>query len=471
MNFTVELPKFKEKEYFVEDFGTLTLDTLNNQKIIQKAIDEVSKNGGGTLTFPAKIIQTGPIVLKSDVCLNLVRNCYLKFPKEKRFYKVSIRDWEGMECYRTNSPIEAFNESNIGIVGDGTIDGCGDDWRPLKEWKVTSKFYEKCLKKSPYYIMDKETRIWYPSKTSYDGSLNQNNVKTLEQADEYFDFYRPVLISIVNCDKVLLKDFISSNSPAWNIHPLFTTNLTVDGLKVKNDFHAQNGDGIDVESCTNVEIKNSTFEVGDDGICIKSGKNRKARQIKKPTSNVYIHDCLVYHAHGGIVIGSEMSRGVNNLLCENCTFVGTDIGIRFKSAIGRGGVVENITIQDINMIDIINEAIIYNMDYSLFKMAHEKTDDVKALDKEDIPYFKNILMKNINCSNSHTVLKVLGINPTEINDFSIQDIRLVDSYINGENNYSVKWAKGIKLENTTLNVNGIETYFKNVDLTIDSNSK
>lgn len=467
MNFTVCLPEIKKEVYNLEDFGSVSFDTLLNQQLIQKAIDFVSSNGGGTLNFPPKIIETGPIVLKSGVCLNIVKNCYLKFPKEKRFYTVGLRDWEGMACYRTNSPISAIDAKDIAIIGEGSIDGCGEEWRPLKEWKVTAKHFAKLLEKSPYLISDKETRIWYPSKTSYEGCLKRADELTIEEANEYYDFFRPVLISIVNCDRVLLKDFISANSPAWNIHPLFTSNLTVDGMKVKNDYHAQNGDGIDVESCTNVEIKNTTFEVGDDGICIKSGKNRKAREIKKPTKNVYIHDCLVYHAHGGIVIGSEMSRGIENVVCENCTFAGTDIGIRFKSAIGRGGVVKDITINNINMLDIINEAIIFNMDYSLFKMTHEKTDDVEAVDSEDIPYFEDITMKNIVCSSSNTVLKVLGINPDSINDYSIRNLFLEDSYIKGNKDYSVKWAKNIFLKNTTLDVNGIKTYYENQDLALE----
>lgn len=207
----------------------------------------------------------------------------------------------------------------------------------------------------------------------------------------------------------------------------------MNNIIVKNEYSAQNGDGVDVESCTNVEIKNSTFEVGDDGICIKAGKNKKARMIKRPTKNVYIHDCMVYHAHGGIVIGSEMSRGIENLWCTNSTFVGTDIGIRFKSAIGRGGVVSDIHIENINMVDILNEAMIFNMDYSLFKMEHETTDDVVTTDPSDIPYFRDIYINNVYCSSSKTALKVVGIN-----DKTIDKIYIKDSYINSLNTYTLK---------------------------------
>ena len=146
---------------------------------------------------------------------------------------------------------------------------------------------------------------------------------------------------------MLIQGVTLKNSPAWNIHPLYCRNFTLEDAIVKNKFSAQNGDGIDLESCQNCEISRTIFEVGDDGICIKSGKNREARQKKIPTKNVWIHDCKVYDAHGGFVVGSEMSRGVENILVENCVFIGTDIGIRFKSALGRGGIVQNITIKNI----------------------------------------------------------------------------------------------------------------------------
>ena len=144
-----------------------------------------------------------------------------------------------------------------------------------------------------------------------------------------------------------------------------SNNFTMRNAKIKNKFSAQNGDGIDLESCTNCEIAGTIFEVGDDGICLKSGKNKEARKIKAPTKNVWIHDCKVFDAHGGFVVGSEMSRGISNVLIENCIFAGTDIGVRFKSAMGRGGVVEDITIRNIQMNNIINEAIIFTMGSSL----------------------------------------------------------------------------------------------------------
>ena len=462
MNFTVELPKINDIEYNILNYGKLSNDPAENQKLIQNVIDLCSNNGGGKVVLPANIIECGPLVLKSNVNLHLSRNCYLKFVKKKEFYYVKNANWEGVSCFRCNSPLSAENASNIAITGYGTIDGDGFNWRPLKEMKVTKKFFENCLKQSPYFVEGKEGRIWYPTKSAYEGCLLTEEKMDLNIAQEYYDFFRPVLLSLVNCDHILLENFISSNSPAWNIHPLFCKHLTMNNVIVKNEYYAQNGDGIDIESCENVEIKNSTFEVGDDGICIKSGKNEAARLIKKPTVNVYIHDCMVYHAHGGIVIGSEMSRGVKNVWCTNSTFVGTDIGIRFKSALGRGGVVEDIHIENINMTDILNEAMIFNMDYSLFKMAHEKPDDIITSKEDDIPYFKNIYMNNIICSSSKTALKVIGINES-----TIDNLYLSNSYIKAQNTYTLKKCGKVYCKNVTFDVNGQEEFIENASLNLD----
>lgn len=434
MNFTIEKPLIKDTTYNINDFGTLNSDAKNNQHVIQSAIDEISRLGGGHLNLIPGVFETGPIELKSGVDLHIVRNCYLKFIKTPEFYKPKMFNYEGMEAIRCNSPISIINCENVSITGHGIIDGCGIDWRPCKEWKVTKKDFEARLKKSEYYIDDKETRIWYPSKSSCEGALIGFDKISLEDASKYYDLFRPVLISIYKSNRVLLKDITSSNSPAWNIHPLFSNNLTFDSINVKNEYYAQNGDGIDVESCKNVEILNSTFEVGDDGICIKSGKNREARKIKVPCENIYIHDNLVYHAHGGIVIGSEMSRGINNLYAINNTFATTDVGLRFKSAMGRGGDVHNLNFINTYMTDIKGEAIIIDLGYSLFKMAHEDKDKDVFIDEEDIPYFHDINIENLSVLSAKTFIKLNGINKDTIKDITVKNAKFkAEKFIDAKN--------------------------------------
>lgn len=134
-------------------------------------------------------------------------------------------------------------------------------------------------------------------------------------------------------------------------------------MNVSNPWYSQNGDALDMESCKNALIINSTFDAGDDAICLKSGKDEDGPRRGEPCENVIVKINIVLHGHGGFVVGSEMSGGVKNLFVSNYSFVGTDVGLRFKSTRGRGGVVEGIYIDHINMINIPNGPLLFDLFY------------------------------------------------------------------------------------------------------------
>ena len=182
-------------------------------------------------------------------------------------------------------------------------------------------------------------------------------INTDEEWAEIHPWLRPVLLSIVKSKKVLLEGVTFKNSPSWCLHPLSCEDFTVNNIMVINPWYSQNGDAIDLESCKNALIINSVFDAGDDAICIKSGKDEDGRRRGEPCQNVIVKNNTVLHGHGGFVVGSEMSGGVKNIYVEDCTFMGTDVGLRFKSTRGRGGVVENIYINNINMINIPNAIV------------------------------------------------------------------------------------------------------------------
>ena len=448
MNFEVKKPEFKSDIYNILDFGAKSEAGFNNKEAIQKAIDTCSNNGGGIVFVPNGFFLTGPIELKDNVNLNLASNAYIKFTKSKEEYPLKFTEYEGIKRIRAISPISAEGKNNIAITGKGILDGSGDLWRGIKQFKLTSKQWDRKLKISPYVIEGKEGGIWCPTKTYYEGVLkgepDYNDPRALEIAAENYDVYRPVFVSFIKCNKVLISGVTLANSPAWNVHPLYCTNFTMENATIKNPAYAQNGDGIDLESCQNCEISNTVFAVGDDGICIKSGKNRKARENKIPTKNVWIHDCKVYNAHGGFVVGSEMSRGVSNILVENCIFAGTDIGVRFKSAIGRGGVVEDITIRNITMTDIIEEAFIFTMGYVLVNIEDENEGKVTVL-ADDVPEFKNIHLENIVCDHAKTAIKINGLK-----ELPIHDIDFTNVTVYADNLLNLSLCKNIKFTNTTL---------------------
>ena len=460
MSIKVIRPAFKDADYLISNYGAKSDITFNNQKAIQAAIDDCHNNGGGRVVIPGGLYITGPIQLKSNVNLYVSADAYVQFTKSKDEYPLFITEYEGIKHIRAISPISADGCENIAITGKGVMDGAGNQWRGIKQFKLTQRQWDECLKKSPYVIPTKEGGIWCPTKSYYDGVINGgpdvDDPNALEKASQYWDMYRPVFVSIRNCEKVLIEDITLQNSPAWNVHPIYCNNLTVNRATIRNKYYAQNGDGIDVESCTNVEIAHSVFEVGDDGICLKSGKNREARKIKKPTKNVWIHDCKVFDAHGGFVVGSEMSRGVSNVLIENCIFSGTDVGIRFKSALGRGGVVEDITIKNIYMSSIIKEAMIFTMGYVLHQLEKADGQEIsKSVDMDDVPEFKNIFIDNVVCDGSEIALKVVGLE-----EIPVHDITITNSKITANTGISTINCKSIKLDNVELNIDGEKTLYE-----------
>ena len=450
MRVQVKTPTFKDVVYNILDYGAKPTLNFNNKEAIQKAIDECSNNGGGTVLVPNGYYYTGPINIKSNVNFHLADNAFIQFSKSKEEYPLIWIDYEGQRRIRTVSPLTIDHAVNVAITGNGVIDGSGDLWRGVKKWKLTEKQWQKCLAKSDYIIKTKETEIWYPTKTIYDGIMvgepDYNDPNALEKASLYYDMYRPVLLSIKNSENILIENITIQNSPAWNIHPWFCKNLKLENVTVKNKFSAQNGDGIDIESCEYVEVSNCVFEVGDDGICVKSGKNAEARRIEGPCKNVWIHDCKVFDAHGGFVIGSEMSRGVKDILVENCTFIGTDIGVRFKSAIGRGGVVENIHIENINMANIIEEGFIFTMGYVLKLLENFNEQEIgSSTDPLDIPEFKDIYIKNIECNGAKTGIKISGLNELPIHDIYFENVN-----INCDNAINLSLCKDIYFNNVNL---------------------
>lgn len=450
----VKLPEIPEKQYPITEYGAVSNGKVSNTKAIDMAIRAASEAGGGTVVIPAGIWLTGPIELKSNIRLHACRGAVVLFDKNPEEYPVFLADYEGQPRIRTVSPIHASEAENIAITGEGIFDGNGQLWRPLKQMKVTEKEWKQCLNKSPYVIQGRDGGIWMPTESIYRGategepdvlSPDADIEAALKKASECYDYYRPVMVSLVRCDRVLIEGVTLQNSPAWNVHPLLCTNLTIRNAVIRNPYYAQNGDGLDLESCSSVHIHDVQFDVGDDAICMKSGKNAVARKLPVPTEDVYIHDCVVYHGHGGFVVGSEMSRGVRNITVENCTFVGTDVGIRFKSAIGRGGVVEDIDIRDIYMTNIVNEAIIFTMGYVLNNSDGSDEANPTEIAREDIPEFKDIRMKNINCVGAGQAIKIEGLAQLPIHDLTIED-----SYFKADKGYTEEYAENIVLINVEI---------------------
>ena len=452
---TIKSTVFKKDTFSITKFGAISNEVTLNHKAIQAAIDACNKKGGGVVLVPKGFWLTGPIVLKSNVNLHLQHNALLQFTADKSQYPLVETNWEGLPAVRNASPISATNATNIAITGHGIIDGNGDVWRAVKKGKLTDSQWKKLLANGG--VLSNDKKVWYPSEDYARGDTTKKagvlfNGKTADDYKNIKDFLRPNLLVLTRCNRILLEGVTFQNSAAWCLHPLMSTHLTVRNITVKNPWYAQNGDGIDVESCRYVLIENSVFDVGDDGLCIKSGRDEEGRKRAMPTQDVIIKNCTVYNAHGGFVIGSEMSGGAKNIFVDDCTFVGSDIGLRFKTTRGRGGIVENIFINNINMQNIPGEAILFDMYYMakdpivLEGEAREAPKVTFEPITDATPQFKNIYIKNVVCNGAEKALFIRGLP-----EMNIQNIQIENFMANTKQGIQINEAKNISLKNIQVN--------------------
>jgi len=271
----------------------------------------------------------------------------------------------------------------------------------------------------------KEDR-WYPMTPDEQEYARQRVGEETGQWKEYKDMVRPELLHFIRCSRIRLDGVTFQNSPMWNLRPELCDNITIKGCTVRNDHNAANGDGIDLESCRNVYLSRCVFDVGDDGICLKSGRDEAGRRRGVPTRDVIIDSCVVYHAHGGFVVGSEMSGGVRRVSVSDCLFMGTDNGLRFKSNRDRGGIVDSIFARNIYMERIKNEGILFDMYYFkpsegrafLKDMHNYKVSDVPTVD-ETTPTFCNIFIENITCAGADRAIYMDGLPERPIDGITI----------------------------------------------------
>lgn len=428
-HFELKAPVFPDKRFDITQFGAVGDGIIMNTDAISKAINECTQSGGGSVIIPAGIWLTGPIQLKSNVNLLIKKGAIVVFSKNFDDYPFISTFYEGRKDYRATPLIYASDVENIAITGKGIFNGSGEAWRPVKKFKMTENQWKELINSGG--VLNEKADTWWPNKYAYEASLNPEKYRssgiTDEEREKYKAFFRPPLVQLVNCKVILIEGPVFQNSPNWCIHPAICTDLTVNDITVINPWYAQNGDGIDLESCNKVRITNSFFDVGDDAICLKSGRDKEGRERSIPCQFIEVNNCVVLHGHGGFVIGSEMSGGVNDIWVNNCSFTGTDIGLRFKSTRGRGGVVERINIDNISMINIPGDAISFNLFYAGNDPIEDLEGTASSLSSavpevtEETPEFRNITMRYILCMGAERAIQILGLPEMPVNSITIEN--------------------------------------------------
>lgn len=441
----VKVPCFPDKTFSITNYGAVGDGQDLNTQAFAKAIDACSAAGGGKVIVPAGLWLTGPIQLKSNVNLVVERGALIQMTKDHSQFPI-IKASAKSTNYVIASPIYGYDLENIAITGEGIIDGAGESWRPVKKEKVTASQWKDFT--SSGGALSDNGKIWWPTKEAMEGEQYLKNIKKEKgklTAEDYLparDYLRPYMVYLINCKNVLLENVTIRNSPKFVFYPNSCTNLTMNHVNIFNDYWAQNGDGIDISRCKNVLIYDCNVSAGDDGICMKS--SGKSDDGTPNLENVVIAKCVVYHGHGGFVIGSNTDGGMQNIFVSDCNFIGTDIGIRVKSNAGRGGLVKNIYVKNIFMKDIVHEAISFNTYYEDVPAGKVKSNGQLQI-RDKTPHFTDFYFDSIYCKGAKTAVSITGLP-----EMPVDNIHFKNMIITANKGLETTDAKDLFYENVKI---------------------
>lgn len=397
-------------------------------KVMDKALRAVEKDGGGTLYFPAGRYLTGPIHMVDNLTIELEAGAVLSFSDNFDDYLPFVRvRYEGL-FMRTFSPLfYAEGKQNLCLKGEGTLEGNGHRW-----WKAIGEVTAKRSGKLDQHEWSDYQALW----------AKENAARVDEP---YFpnQFFRPPFIQFLECKNIRIEGLTLQNSPFWTINPVGCDDIHIQGVTILNPSSNPKGpntDGINPSSCRNVRISDCFISVGDDCVTIKSGKDEDGRVYGRACENITVSNCVMLSGHGGVVIGSEMSGGVKNISISNCVFDGTGNGIRLKSQRGRGGVVENLRVNNLVMRNIQGTAFIFNLFYWGGSAEVEPVT-------ERTPIFRNIHISNVTGVGVNQVCAMTGIEEMPVEEVSFDNVN-----IQAKTGFLAKTAKNIHLSNVDISV-------------------
>ena len=424
---------FPDKTYNINDFGAIADGKTSNTLAFEKAIKACAAAGGGKVLVPNGQYFTGPIHLESNVNLHLEDKAEILFSTNSKDYPLIHTSFEGTELMNHSPLIYARNKTNVAITGKGTLNGQANNtnWWP---WCGSKRFG------------------WEKGQPSQHDPLNRDNLvemaeKGVPVAERIFGeghYLRPNFIEFFECNTILIKDITVINAPFWILHPLKSNNVIVDGVTVNS--HGPNNDGCDPEYSQNVIIRNCTFNTGDDCIAIKSGRDADGRRVGIPSKNIIVQKCKMIDGHGGVVMGSEITAGVNNVFVENCAMdsPNLDRAIRIKTNSKRGGTTEDIFVRNIEVGTVKECVLRVTMFYDIYGSQVGNF----------IPAIRNISLENIKVKNGGKFgILADGYKESPIENITLKDVESakVDSV------YSLKNLKNLNFINTYINGKKIES--------------
>lgn len=428
-------PKFADKQFSIMDYGATTDSTADALPAIKKAIEACHQNeGGGRVNVPAGVyLVQGPIHLKSHVELHLDKGARIKFSTQPKDYlPVVFTRYEGVELMNYSPLIYAYGQTDIAITGQGILDGqaSNDNW-----WNWTGAKGFGWKKGMP----SQEDKTSKPALNQ----MNKDQVPVEERVFGAGHYIRPSFVEFYKCKNILIEGVTLVRSPFWVLHPTLSQNITIDGVKTKS--YGPNNDGCDPESCRDVWIKNCFFSNGDDCIAIKSGRNEDGRRVNVPSKNIIIEDCHMEDGHGGVVIGSEASGGVEDIYAQNCEMnsPSLDRAIRIKSNACRGGAMRRFYFRNIEVGQVHEAVLKINMFYG----------SEKAADCHFTPTLDSVFVSNVTSHKSEYAINFQGREDKPVTNIFVEDCTF--DQVDEEN--IIKNVSALTIKNTTVNGQAINT--------------
>lgn len=406
--------------YNVLEHGAVPDGKTKNTAALQKAIATLATAGGGTLWFPAGKYLTGSLHLESNLILHLDAGAELLYSGDAADSPLVPSRWECTNAFTHSPLIYANGKTNISITGRGTINGVGKNWW----WRNTRQDPARRAEALPAVEAWRALYI----------RIEAGEKLTKEDFTVAAGYLRPSLVVFYECKNILVEGITITDSPMWLLHPIYSDDIVVRGVRFISD--GPNGDGIDIDSCRNVRISDCFFTTGDDCIVIKSGRDNDGRRTARPTEYVTITNCVMYKGHGAVVIGSETSGGIRNITASNCIAKGTDRGIRIKTQRGRGGVLENFRFDNWVIEDARIEAFEITSRYG--RTAEEPLS-------ERTPTLRNISYSNITVINAKQVASIEGL-PEK----AIEQLRFTDINATGESGFIVDNVSDVELHHVRV---------------------
>lgn len=412
----IKPPKFPAHDFKITDYGAV--QERDSTEAIRKAIEACHKGGGGRVVVPAGIFLTGAIHLLSNVNLFLSDGATLKFSTDpSKYLPIVYTRWEGTELMNYSPLIYAFEQENIAVTGNGTLDGSASD----ANWWAWAR--RKSDTPAPAAVDVRRLR-----------EMGNSTTPVKERIFGVGHFLRPSFIEPYRSKNILIEGVRIINSPFWEIHPTLSTNITVRGVQINS--HGPNNDGCDPESSRDVLIEDCVFDTGDDCIAIKSGRDDDGRRVHVASENLIIRNCTMKDGHGGVVIGSEISGDCRNVFVENCKMdsPNLDRALRFKSNALRGGVIENVFMRNVEIGRVAEAVLTIDFLYDTGAKGPYK------------PVLRNVMLDHVTSTASPRVMWVMGF-PGAI----IEDVRFADCTFRGiEASEVMQQAGSISFKNVNI---------------------